>query len=111
MLHDYALAAAKEEGTDISYRSLVRFNPVVFAAEIVDAVEAEAQAQGFSNRRMPSGAGHDAQFMAGVCPAGMIFVPCKDGISHNVTEYSTPQDLENGANVLLKVVYARAMRP
>nr|WP_298643721.1 M20 family metallo-hydrolase [uncultured Cardiobacterium sp.] len=88
MLHDYALAAAKEEGTDISYRSLVRFNPVVFAAEIVDAVEAEAQAQGFSNRRMPSGAGHDAQFMAGVCPAGMIFVPCKDGISHNVTEYS-----------------------
>ncbi|EHM55279.1 Zn-dependent hydrolase [Cardiobacterium valvarum] len=110
MLHDYALAAAKEEGTEISYRSLVRFNPVVFAAEIVGAVEAEAKAQGFSNRHMPSGAGHDAQFMAGVCPAEMIFVPCKDGISHNVTEYSAPEDLENGANVLPNVVYARAMR-
>ena len=48
--------------------------------------------------------------MADVCPAEMIFVPCKDGISHNVTEYSAPEDLENGANVLPNVVYARAMR-
>lgn len=110
MLHEYAEKVAAEEGVKLSYRSLVRFNPVIFADEIVSAVENEAKSQGFSYKKMPSGAGHDAQFMAGVCPAGMIFVPCKDGISHNITEYSKPEDLVNGANILLNAAYQRAMR-
>ena len=50
---------------------------------------------------MVSGAGHDAQLMAGICPTAMIFVPSRDGISHNPDEYSSPEDLETGANVLL----------
>ena len=53
---------------------------------------------------MPSGAGHDAQEMAVICPVGMIFVPSKNGISHSPTEYSSPQDITNGANVLLHTV-------
>ncbi|MCD8671308.1 M20/M25/M40 family metallo-hydrolase, partial [Klebsiella pneumoniae] len=77
---------------------------------IVNAVEAEAERQALSYRRLPSGAGHDAQFMASVCPAGMIFVPCVDGISHNVKEHSAAKDLIAGANVLLQVVLQRAQR-
>ncbi|HCB1502567.1 TPA: Zn-dependent hydrolase [Klebsiella michiganensis] len=101
---------AKEEGISITTRSLVRFDPVIFADEIVDAVGKEAQMQGLSYRRLPSGAGHDAQFMASVCPAGMIFVPCVGGISHNVKEHTEPHDLIAGANVLLQVVLKRAER-
>jgi N-carbamoyl-L-amino-acid hydrolase len=53
---------------------------------------------------MPSGAGHDAQTLAGICPMGMIFVPSVDGISHAPQEFTSEQDVENGANVLLQSV-------
>ena len=53
---------------------------------------------------MPSGAGHDAQEMAQICPIGMIFIPSKNGISHSPKEYSTANDITNGANVLLHTV-------
>ena len=55
---------------------------------------------------MPSGAGHDAQMLARVCPTGMIFVPSKDGISHNPNEHTDREDLVAGANVLLQSVLA-----
>jgi len=110
-LADFIATTAQDEGVKITSRSLVRFNPVIFADDIVHAVEDEAKRQGLSARRLPSGAGHDAQFMASVCPAGMIFVPCVDGISHNVNEHSDPKDLIAGANVLLQVVLQRAQRP
>ena len=54
--------------------------------------------------RMPSGAGHDAQMFARVCPTAMVFTPSVNGISHNVTEYTAPEDLEAGSNVLLDVM-------
>ena len=57
---------------------------------------------------MPSGAGHDAQSFAPNCPTGMIFVPSIGGISHNVEEYTRPENIELGANVLLKVLTALA---
>ncbi len=110
-LADFIATTAHDEGVKITSRSLVRFNPVIFTDDIVNAVEDEAKRQGLSARRLPSGAGHDAQFMASVCPAGMIFVPCVDGISHNVNEHSDPKDLIAGANVLLQVVLQRAQRP
>jgi len=110
-LADFIATTAQDEGVEITSRSLVRFNPVIFADDIVNAVEDEAQRQSLSFRRLPSGAGHDAQFMASVCPAGMIFVPCVDGISHNINEHSDPKDLIAGANVLLQVVLQRAQRP
>jgi N-carbamoyl-L-amino-acid hydrolase len=76
---------------------------------VVDLVEEVATAHGRSVRRMPSGAGHDAQMLARVCPAGMIFTPSVDGISHNPTELTHPDDLEAGANVLLDVILRLAM--
>ena len=59
-----------------------------------------------ASRVMPSGAGHDAQAMAQLGPMGMIFIPSIGGISHSPKEYSTPQDIANGANVLLAAVLA-----
>ena len=66
--------------------------------------EAKAQELGLSCRRLPSGAGHDAQMVARLCPAGMIFVPSAGGLSHNVREYTEPAHLQAGADVLLRVV-------
>jgi N-carbamoyl-L-amino-acid hydrolase len=77
---------------------------VIFPDEMVSMVEQEAKARGYSSRRLPSGAGHDAQMMARVCPSGMIFVPSVSGISHNVREHTEPKDLEAGANVLLGLI-------
>jgi N-carbamoyl-L-amino-acid hydrolase len=59
---------------------------------------------GQSVLRLPSGAGHDAQMLARVCPAGMIFVPSHRGISHNPAEHTEPDDLTAGANVLLQAL-------
>ncbi len=63
-----------------------------------------AEQLGLSARTMTSGAGHDAQMMARICPTAMIFVPSVNGISHNVAEYTEPEDLVNGANTLLHVL-------
>lgn len=95
---------AAREGVRASRRSLARFAPVAFDAAIVAQVEAHARALGHSVRRMPSGAGHDAQMFAPNCPSGMIFVPSVEGISHNVAERTAPEHLEAGANVLLQTL-------
>lgn len=92
------------EGVTIATRRLARFAPVPFDAAMIDRVERHAKALGLTSRRLPSGAGHDAQMLAAVCPAGMIFVPSVGGISHNIREYTHPHHLEAGANVLLSVV-------
>ena len=60
--------------------------------------------------RMPSGAGHDAQMLARVCPTAMVFVPSAGGLSHNVREHTDAEQLEQGANVLLQVLLERANR-
>ncbi len=95
---------AAAEGVAVSRRRLARFEPVEFDPAIIDRVGRIAQAQGRSTMRLPSGAGHDAQMMARLCPAGMIFVPSAKGLSHNVAEYTAPADLEAGAAVLLDVL-------
>ncbi len=107
----FADQAAAKEGVTLTKRSLARFDPVIFNDEIVNLVEETVKAEGFSYMRMPSGAGHDAQILADMCPAGMIFVPCAGGISHNIKEFTDPKDLERGANILLKVILQRAQRP
>ena len=71
-----------------------------------DIVEASAAEFDYSHVRMPSGAGHDAQSMAELGPVGMIFVPSRDGISHSPREYTAPEDITRGANVLLSAVLA-----
>jgi N-carbamoyl-L-amino-acid hydrolase len=95
---------ATAEGLTIARRALARFEPIHFDAAMINLVAQTAEAMGFSVKRMPSGAGHDAGLMAAIAPAAMIFVPSVNGISHNVKEYTAPQDLENGANVLLQVL-------
>lgn len=95
---------AEAEGVGIETRTLARFEPVEFDSRVIDLVEAAADDAGFSHRRMPSGAGHDAQMFARVCPTAMIFTPSVNGISHNVTEFTEPEDLEAGTNVLLDVM-------
>jgi N-carbamoyl-L-amino-acid hydrolase len=95
---------ARDEGVEITAKPLARFAPVTFDREMVARITATAEALGHSVRTMPSGAGHDAQMFAPNCPTGMIFVPSKDGISHNVREYTAPEDIRAGADVLLQVM-------
>jgi N-carbamoyl-L-amino-acid hydrolase len=101
-------AYASDEGCEIAMRTLARFEPVEFDAGMIDLVESTAHRLGHSTRRMPSGAGHDAQMLARVCPTSMVFVPSLNGLSHNIAEYTSPADIEAGANVLLQVVLDRA---
>src|SRR5690349_2033681 len=82
--------------------------PTVFNAKLVDAVEQAAKAIGYSHRHITSGAGHDACNLANVVPAAMVFVPCKDGVSHNELEDATQLDCTAGANVLMHTVLALA---
>jgi N-carbamoyl-L-amino-acid hydrolase len=99
---------ARNEGVAVERRRLARFEPVEFDAAMVGRVERAAQARGLSAMRLPSGAGHDAQMMARLCPTGMIFVPSAKGLSHNVAEYTAPADLEAGAALLLDLLLALA---
>ena len=94
---------------EINSQLLARFEPVEFDPKIIDLVEETARSQGHEPLRMPSGAGHDAQMLARVCPAGMIFVPSKHGISHNPAEHTEASDLIAGANVLLSAMLALAV--
>ncbi|KPA94558.1 MULTISPECIES: Zn-dependent hydrolase [Pseudomonas] len=98
---------AEREGVSITTERLVRFEPVVFNAELADEIEASAKRFGFSHRRMTSGAGHDAQMIARIAPAAMIFVPSRGGISHNPREHTDDEQLIQGAQVLLDVVRRR----
>ena len=92
---------AAEEGVSISSQRLARFEPVAFDQGIAARIEAHASRLGYSHRRMTSGAGHDAQMLARVCPSAMIFVPSVGGISHNPAEHTEAADLIAGAEVLL----------
>ena len=103
-LFAFARRMAAEEGCDIVMKPLARFEPVEFDGRMIDLVEGTAKALGHSVKRMPSGAGHDAQMLARVCPSAMIFVPSINGLSHNLAEDTAPADLAAGANVLLHTV-------
>ncbi len=92
------------EGVQIETRRLARFEPVHFDEALARRIEQVAARLGHAHRRMTSGAGHDAQMLARVCPAAMIFVPSVRGISHNPAEHTEPAHLEAGANVLLQVL-------
>ncbi len=95
---------AETRNVTIDVRRIWRKDPIVFDPAVVDAVEAAAKANGLPYRRMISGAGHDAFYVASTCPTGMIFVPCWEGISHNEEESATETDCSAGAQVLLDTV-------
>lgn len=100
--HIADIAAA--ERVEVEAKVLARFEPVIFEAGLVDRVERHARALSLSTRRMPSGAGHDAQMMQRICPTAMIFVPSVAGLSHNVKEHTEATDLAAGAQVLLNLM-------
>ncbi len=99
---------AERRKVTITLDQIWRKPPTIFDTRLVDAVQAAATELGYGYRRITSGAGHDACNVAGVIPAAMIFVPCKDGISHNELEDATQADCSAGANVLLHAVLAVA---
>jgi N-carbamoyl-L-amino-acid hydrolase len=101
---DFVETICEAEGVSFTSRALVRFEPVTFDKSMVDIVSESASTLGYSVKTMPSGAGHDAQMFARNCPTSMIFIPSQNGISHNVKEYSSPEQIQKGADVLLQVL-------
>ncbi len=97
---------AAAEGVEIASRTLARFEPVAFDERLIDLVERTIVSLGNTVKRMPSGAGHDAQMLARMCPTAMIFTPSVKGISHNPAEHTDPADLVMGADILLQVLLA-----
>ena len=95
-------------GLAIALERVSCFPPCPFHPDCVGAVRAATAQLGYSTMDVVSGAGHDAIYVARRAPAGMIFVPCKDGISHNEIEDAQPGHLEAGCNVLLHAMLERA---
>jgi N-carbamoyl-L-amino-acid hydrolase len=103
-------AIAKERGLGVSIEQTSHRDAVTFDPACVQAVRDAATALGLSCMDIFSGAGHDAINMSHVCPSGMVFIPCEDGISHNELENARPEDLKAGTDVLMHAVLSRAER-
>jgi N-carbamoyl-L-amino-acid hydrolase len=99
---------ASDTGLKIQLERVSYYPPCPFHPDCVGAVRKAAATLGYSTMDVVSGAGHDAIYVARLAPAGMIFVPCKDGISHNEIEDARPDHLEAGCNVLLHAMLERA---
>ena len=99
-------AIGRDTGCTFTYSPLHHSRPAVCDDRVKDAIEISSRGLGLSTRHLPSGAGHDAQHMARLGPAGMIFVPSVGGISHAPKEFTKPDDVVNGANVLLHTILA-----
>ena len=100
--------ASKESGLPITIELVSNYPAQPFHIDCVEAVARAAEKLGYSNMPAVSGAGHDAVYMARLAPAGMIFIPCKDGISHNEIEDAKPEHITAGCNVLLHAMLERA---
>ena len=103
--------SASQERVTCSVRQILDVPAVEFHAEVVEAVRSASADLSYSHRDIISGAGHDAMNVARVAPAGMVFIPCVDGISHNEIENALPDDIIRGANVLLRALVSLADRP
>jgi N-carbamoyl-L-amino-acid hydrolase len=108
-LADLMVEVSKSDRVVVEQQQLARFQPVKFDEDICGIITTVAGEFGLGVRHMTSGAGHDAQMMARICPTAMIFVPSVNGISHNAAEHTHSADLVNGAKTLLNVLYRLAM--
>ncbi len=104
----YAAQLAQKSGLGVQIELVSSYPAQAFHPDCVEAVGRAAQKLGYSHMPAVSGAGHDAVYMAWLAPAGMVFIPCKDGISHNEIESATPEHISAGCNVLLHAVLERA---
>ena len=109
-LADEAARAAEAFGLQVDFQFLEAVYPTPMDERMQRALEDGADGLGLSHRRLPSLAGHDAQSLARVCPAGMLFVPSVGGFSHSPREFTAWQDCVNGANTLLHAVLHLATR-
>jgi len=91
---------AKQRDVDIRHQCLNSDPPAVSSPEIVEAVEEACESLGVSRQRMISRAYHDSLFMARIAPTGMIFIPCRGGVSHRPDEFSTVEQIAKGVSVL-----------
>jgi len=104
----FADQVAKEHGVQVHIEMVSSYPAQLFQPECVEAVGRAAAKLGYSHMPAVSGAGHDAVYMAKLAPSGMIFIPCKDGISHNEIEDAKPEHIEAGRNVLPQAMLQRA---
>jgi N-carbamoyl-L-amino-acid hydrolase len=100
-LIELAATIGSTTGTEASVERIWVSPPITFDETCVGAVRASAAALDLAQRDITSGAGHDACYLAGVTPTAMVFIPCKDGLSHNEAESATPEHCTAGAAVLL----------
>ncbi len=105
----FADQVAKENGVQVHIEMVSSYPAQLFQPECVEAVGRAAAKLGYSHMPAVSGAGHDAVYMAKLAPSGMIFIPCKDGISHNEIEDAKPEHIEAGCNVLLHAMLEQAV--
>lgn len=99
---------AKAADCSVTVSERVSVPPCAFTPRLINSLEAAANDLGYSHMRIASGALHDACNAARMAPTAMVFIPCRDGISHNVAEYASPEDLTAGANVLMHGLLAAA---
>jgi N-carbamoyl-L-amino-acid hydrolase len=109
-LLDTARQAADTYALKLEIDAGGRHAPALMDERLMRAIETSADALGLSHMRQPSFAGHDGQSLNKIAPTAMLFVPSKDGVSHSPYEYTAPQDVKNGANVLLNTILALARR-
>jgi N-carbamoyl-L-amino-acid hydrolase len=107
-IRSVAAAVSARRGLPIVITQVSGYPAQPFHDECIQSVAAAAEKLGYSNMPVVSGAGHDAVYMARLAPTGMIFIPCKDGISHNEIESAMPEHITAGANVLLHAMLERA---
>lgn len=107
-LKDTVSDIAEERETPVSIEVMSSEKPVHMHADIVKIIDDNCRKQDASYRRMNSGAGHDAMNMAHIAPAGMIFIPCRGGVSHNPDEYAAIDDIMAGIDVLTDTLYELA---
>ena len=107
-LKDFCTNLPNSDSVELKLDPIWYYAPVIFSAQCVSAVREGAIKHGYSQMDIFAGAGHDACYIADFAPAGMIFIPCENGISHNEIENATPADITAGGNVLLSAMLALA---
>jgi N-carbamoyl-L-amino-acid hydrolase len=103
---DEATKIGAENGTTFTFKETYLSTPAMMNADVQKVIERAAKGLNMTTKYLPSGAGHDAQYMAQITPTGMIFCPSVGGVSHSPKEFTKPQDVVNGANVLLQTMIA-----
>lgn len=106
-MNSFAHSAA-DKNVSVEMAELWMQPPIRFDATCIDLVDQAARHLGLASKRMLSGAGHDAGYVARIAPTAMIFIPCRGGVSHHPAEYASPEQVANGAQVLAAAVLARA---